>query len=158
MEVSPPLHHTQLRSRIILIGATLPNWREQNCSRELFHSCTFYILLSGIDGHAFDDFQANEWRHGLPPGNEQGVQLIRTKTLIWDGLAARPGCPLPSPYVSWDRLQRPRDPNEDEAVLIIDGWKNIDVLQAWCQLICSAALSLSQMITVWPHWFRQQIF
>jgi len=27
-----------------------------------------------------------------------------------------------SPYVSWDRLQRPRDPNEDEAVLIMDGW------------------------------------
>jgi len=24
------------------------------------------------------------------------------------------------PYVSWDRLQRPRDPNEDEAVLIMD--------------------------------------
>jgi len=39
-----------------------------------------------------------------------------------DGLAACPGCPPPSPYVSWDRLQRPRDPNEDEAVLIMDGW------------------------------------
>jgi len=28
---------------------------------------------------------------------------------IWalDGLAACPGCPLPSPYVSWDQLQRP---------------------------------------------------
>jgi len=24
--------------------------------------------------------------------------------------------------VSWDRLQRPRDPNEDEVVLIMDGW------------------------------------
>uniref|UniRef100_A0A8C2ZTL3 AIG1-type G domain-containing protein n=1 Tax=Cyclopterus lumpus TaxID=8103 RepID=A0A8C2ZTL3_CYCLU len=31
-----------------------------------------------------------------------------------DGLAACPGCPLPSPYVSWDRLQCPRDPNEDK--------------------------------------------
>jgi len=39
-----------------------------------------------------------------------------------DGLAACPGCPPPSPCVSWDRLQRPHDPNEDEAVLIMDGW------------------------------------
>jgi len=43
----------------------------------------------------------------------------------WDGLAACPGCPLPSPYVSWDRLQHPRDPNEDEAVLIMDGWMEL---------------------------------
>jgi len=45
-----------------------------------------------------------------------------------DGLAACPGCPLPSPYVSWDRLQRPRDPHEDEAVLIMDGWIIISLL------------------------------
>jgi len=31
----------------------------------------------------------------------------------------RPGCTLPSPYVSWDWLQRPRDPNEDEGMDVL---------------------------------------
>uniref|UniRef100_A0A8C2Z5K6 Histone H1 n=1 Tax=Cyclopterus lumpus TaxID=8103 RepID=A0A8C2Z5K6_CYCLU len=41
-------------------------------------------------------------------------EWLYVPTCALDGLAACPGCPLPSPYVSWDRLQRPRDPNEDK--------------------------------------------
>jgi len=37
-------------------------------------------------------------------------------------------------YVSWDRLQRPRDPNEDEAVLIMDGW-------------------MDQWSSIWQEWY-----
>jgi len=64
----------------------------------------------------------------LPVGVNVRVNGCMSLCVPCDGLAACPGCTLPSPYVSWDRLQRPRDPNEDEAVLIMDGWITVNII------------------------------
>jgi len=45
------------------------------------------------------------------------------------------GCPLPSPYVSWDRLQHPSDPNEDEAVFIMDGFLNTFIIMLFFEFL-----------------------